>query len=289
MMLFLKENCISRKTERHLCLAFRIYTDDDHSYSPDLISSLASYAQQDAFKQCAIGLRGWRVRSDLHWGVAPEEMDDYTAEGWRLAEAFRVGVLTANEGYLIRPRFFINRNDAMGTTTTTPAVGPDTTTANLHKIAPILDKEMLLTTSAHLVDDIWMNGHLARAAIPRYVVPLRSNARWISSFLPSLILASDAVPSIDVTKEHTLEGRIQKEGQTRATANWATLRMFEGAWRLEKLFYVTLQERRKMTLDREEDAEIKKLVPTNLGYIAMTRRRLLKLFHHIQIRMLFGQ
>ena len=137
-----------------------LYIDDDHSYCPDLVSTLVSYSNLETYANTAVGLRGWRVRSDLHWGVSPEEMQDHVADGWKLAEPFRVGVLTANEGYLIKPRFFLDVSKL------------EDHTLDWSSGAPLLDLHQLNASAAHLVDDIWLNGHLSAQGIPRFVVPL---------------------------------------------------------------------------------------------------------------------
>ena len=45
-------------------------SDDDHYYSPDLLSSLAFYASLPSFSTASVGLRGWRIREDLQWGAS---------------------------------------------------------------------------------------------------------------------------------------------------------------------------------------------------------------------------
>ncbi|KAK9895975.1 hypothetical protein P389DRAFT_143506 [Cystobasidium minutum MCA 4210] len=255
-----------------------IIVDDDHSYSPDLVATLVSCAEQEAFKNSAIGLRGWRVRSSLHWGVPPEEMDEHVAEGWRLAEPFQVGVLTGNEGYLIRPRFFVEDQISASQA----QVGQEKRTqGDWSPSAPVLNLTKLEESAAHLVDDIWLSGHLCQNGITRYVVPLTppSSLSW-----SSVLLANDAIPSIDVTKAHALEGRIQREGHTRTTANWVALHLFERAWRKQGLFYVSKAKRKDMTRKESEG-----LVPRYITGIRLMRRQVLKLFHHAQIRAIFGQ
>ena len=205
-------------------------------------------------------------------------MDDHVAEGWRLAEPFQVSVLTGNEGYLIRPRFFVEHTTSISEATAEPGRNQQDWTTR----APVLNFTKLDETAAHLVDDIWLNGHLCQNGITRYVVPLTSSSS--SSSAVSALLSSDAIPSIDVTKAHALEGRIQREGYTRTTANWVTLQLFEKAWREEGLFYVSKAKRKSMNLK-----ESSKLVPRYMSGLSLVRRQALKLFHHAQIRMIFGQ
>ena len=61
-----------------------------------------------------------------------------------MADAYRVGVLTANNAYLIRPSFF------------------DST---------LYDDFFNVTNDIRRMDDIWLNGHAAKRNISRYVVP----------------------------------------------------------------------------------------------------------------------
>lgn len=231
---------------------------------------MLKYSKTEAFRNAAVGLRGWRVRSDLHWGVPQEELDDHVADGWRLAEPFRVGVLTANEGYLIRPRFFV------------ATLHEDTGVAPLASKVSVLDLEQLNASAVHLVDDIWLNGHLATQRIERYVVPLNGVIRPAPSL--NTLLAGSAIPSIDVTKAHTLQGRILREGYTRTTADWVALQLFKDAWRKEDLFYRTKGERRQMT-----GPEALSCVPRYHAGVASIKAQLLKSYHHIYVRLIFGQ
>lgn len=228
------------------------------------------YSRSPPFADTAVGLRGWRLRSDFHWGVPEEELDDHVANGWKLTEPFRVSVLTANEGYLVRPRFFLK------------GLHMDMRDTALAHRAPLLNLEQLNASAAHLVDDIWLNGHLSEQRVERYVVPL--NSHGTSSSVWESIFAGAAIPSIDVTKAHTLEGRIQREGFTRTTANWVALQLFKDAWRKENLFYHTRGERRQMTAQ-----EALSCIPRYHAGIGALWTQLLKLYHHLYVRMIFGQ
>ncbi|UJR09170.1 hypothetical protein I4U23_013418 [Adineta vaga] len=117
--------------------------DDDHYYHPHTISTLIQYSTQ--YKNSIIGLRGWRIREDLYWGVGgQEEIFYHIIESARLSDMYRVGVVTANNAYLIRPSFFdshiyLDFNQA-------PA-------------------------DIRRVDDIWLNGYASKRNISRFVVP----------------------------------------------------------------------------------------------------------------------
>lgn len=72
-----------------------VVVDDDHVYSPELVQTLL-----DAHERrpgAAVGMRGWRVREDLRWGVEWKQYWRHVVQGWQLKEDYRVGVLTANE------------------------------------------------------------------------------------------------------------------------------------------------------------------------------------------------
>lgn len=71
-------------------------------------------------------------------------MAKHIIESQYLADVYRVGVLTANSAYLIRPRFFDPR---------------------------IYLDFNLLPDDIRRVDDIWLNGHASKQHIARYVVP----------------------------------------------------------------------------------------------------------------------
>ena len=146
------------------------------------------------------------VSPDLRWGVLLNELDHHVQHGYRLAEPYRVGVLTANEGYLITPRMFL------------PPISP-TTPSPVSALAPILDTNRLRSSLAHHVDDIWMAGSLATQGVSRYVIPL------------------PGPPSLDVTITHTLEGHMASNGMSREQANTGALRVFMEAFSRENLWY----------------------------------------------------
>lgn len=220
--------------------------DDDHSYSPTLLSLLVSSTKE--YPDTSVGLRGWRVRQDLQWGVLWDEMEEHVAEAPTLANPYRVGVLTANEGYLVYPKWF-----------KASLVGSD----KAGRLGTgILDTNTLLSTPAHLVDDIWMAGHLASLGIPRMVVPL----------------SLTDLPSIDVTRVHTLESHMNNEGTTRYQANTDTLKYFANAWRKEGLWY----HLRASAGPRADLPVLKQFT----GRLWMKAR---KSAYHARIRLLFGQ
>jgi hypothetical protein len=79
------------------------------------------------------------------WACPDGCSDWHVIEGWRLAAPYQLGVATSGKGILLAPASLGGLNlsdfgDAPG--------------------------------GAHFVDDIWLNGHLAAAGVPRWVVPL---------------------------------------------------------------------------------------------------------------------
>ncbi|TPX64934.1 hypothetical protein SpCBS45565_g05518 [Spizellomyces sp. 'palustris'] len=128
-----------------------VVCDDDHYYAPTFLQDLMRAHHQ--LGNAAIGLRGWRIRQDLQWGVqGAQEQRRHIIQGWTLAEPYRVGIVTANEGCLIQPRFFVTKAGGV----------------------PILNLTVA-PPEATLVDDIWMSGHLAAQGVPRIVVPAMSS------------------------------------------------------------------------------------------------------------------
>lgn len=101
-----------------------------------------------SFLECHLS---FSVREDLIWGVSnAKEFSYHVVLSHQLKEIYRVGVLTANSAYLIRPKFFDEQ---------------------------IYSQIYDVPDYIHHVDDIWLNGHAARRNVSRSVVP---------SFCPNL-------------------------------------------------------------------------------------------------------
>ncbi|CAF4070079.1 unnamed protein product [Rotaria sp. Silwood2] len=141
--------------------------DDDFYYHPFTVATLDEYSNK--FPNSIIGFRGWRgkknffqkdsvnkqdylvicfnflVREDLIWGVGGKyEMAYHIIQSHYISEVYRVGVVTANSAYLIRPLFFDNH---------------------------IYLYFNQVPNDIRRVDDIWLNGQASIRNIARYVIP----------------------------------------------------------------------------------------------------------------------
>jgi len=196
------------------------------------------------------------VRPDLKWGVTLNELDRHVQHGHRLAEPYSVGVLTANEGYLVTPRMFL------------PQVSPNTHPP-ISALAPILNTKTLMSSPAHLVDDIWMAGSLATRGVSRYVIPL------------------PGPPSIDVTVTHTLEEHMGTDGMSRAQANTAALKMFTEAFSRENLWYRFADDvkgAKGVIAPPSTEAEQE---PVWIGALARFRKEVGKYVEKLKLKMVF--
>ena len=152
---------LRREYSEELAKQLLIIVDDDQWYSPTLVESFI--VRNRLYPDVAIGDRGWRIRPDLVWGVTLQELQWHVILSFDIAEPYRVGVITANKAYLIQPRFFLN-NGAHNIVNT--SYGPP---------------------GAFWMDDIWLNGWLAAAGVPRYVIPTDGITFSINEAAPSLI------------------------------------------------------------------------------------------------------
>ncbi|RKO93153.1 hypothetical protein BDK51DRAFT_34557 [Blyttiomyces helicus] len=172
-----------------------IVVDDDIYYPPTMLETLLRAGRRNPV--AAIANRGWRVAADLVWNSGSDDLVWSVA----LAREYRVGVITANSGYLIRPGFFVARDSVGGET------------------VPILAAPANVgIASAFLVDDIWISGSLAARGVPRYIVPAPCG-------------------DLDISRVHTLEDRMARRGTDRATANTETLKWFKDAWLGDDVWY----------------------------------------------------
>ncbi|KAM0748717.1 hypothetical protein T439DRAFT_316647 [Meredithblackwellia eburnea MCA 4105] len=185
-----------------------VVLDDDHAYSPQLLETLVNSFEELGGDK-VVAMRGWRVRRELEWGVAGDQLWRHVVEGTKIRKPYRVGVVTANEGYLVLPRFFLP-----------PQSTADQKSQTIPQSVPILDYSKA-PESAHLVDDIWISHHLSLARVPRYVVPLAPS-------FPSLDL-TDYVPN-----NHPLEHHMSSHSVSRGDANTQVLLWGRGVWEGEE-------------------------------------------------------
>ncbi|KZT26314.1 hypothetical protein NEOLEDRAFT_1241178 [Neolentinus lepideus HHB14362 ss-1] len=214
-----------------------IVLDDDHLYSPSLVSTLLrthfaitpdspfnphlpvnSTSRPDPdvgvernLTGAALGLRGQRIRPNMRWASPYYANGRYTVQGWQIDEPYRTGYLTANAGYLILPSYFLPR-DLLPPLSPHPPAEPYTHHAAIlnYTGAP---------SSARLVDDIWINAHLSLTSHPRLILPLPSSS-------PSLALDQ-------LFSSKLLTSNMAKEGVSRQDANDAMIQYFAGAWEAE--------------------------------------------------------
>ena len=145
---------------KHDAHAEMIVCDDDRNYSSGRVETLLRYLRSNLG---AVGTQGWRIRKDLQWGVSTwrehwytwSDFDHHLVNGCRIKEPYQVGVITGNECYGLKPHWFKNVN---------------------------LSDYANAPEGAVFVDDIWLNGHLAKLKIKRFVVPMADTSGTISRF-----------------------------------------------------------------------------------------------------------
>ncbi|KAL4431316.1 hypothetical protein ABPG75_006572 [Micractinium tetrahymenae] len=150
-------------------------------------SSSSGGGSRGSGSEVAVGTRGYRVRPDFTWGVLPAEFDRHVTEGWRIASPYQTGVATSGKGILFHPQ------SALGA-------------FNLSDFGEA-------PGGAHFVDDIWLNGHLAAAGVPRWVVPLPGEPA-----------------DMQVNGDSPLDRRLARQQLSRWQANSDAIRFFQAAW-----------------------------------------------------------
>ncbi|GAA5867947.1 hypothetical protein JCM8547_003421 [Rhodosporidiobolus lusitaniae] len=212
-----------------------VVVDDDHLYSPVLVETLVR-AWEERGREAAVALRGWRVRRDLRWGVGGgwEEVRRHVVEGWRVSRGYRVGVITANEGYLITPSFFLSPSLRFSSFSLSSSLSPSQKLSLLPSPSSLpffFPPSSSAPESLHLVDDILLSGSLAQSLIPRFVVPL---------------CAEPGPPSVDITPpsrteeekaggpRSPLEHHLAEHGKSRGEANDEALAYFGAAFAAER-------------------------------------------------------
>ncbi|GAA6028650.1 hypothetical protein JCM8097_007329 [Rhodosporidiobolus ruineniae] len=221
-----------------------VVLDDDHVYSPVALETLAR-AWVERGGRAAVGSRGWRVREDRKWGVSGwEEVRRHVVEGWRIRKPYRVGVVTANEAYMVAPSFFLPPSTrTLLSSLSTPSRDFPPSPSQQPPPSPSIDRSLLLPLalplfspspgapqSLHLVDDLHLSGCLALSRIARFVVPLPPPDP------PSL----DITPPSRTAEEKQggprspLEHHLREHGKTRAEANDEALGWYGDAFGAER-------------------------------------------------------
>ncbi|GAA5898492.1 hypothetical protein JCM6882_007796 [Rhodosporidiobolus microsporus] len=212
--------------------------DDDHIYSPVLVETLTRAFVE---KKAAVALRGWRVREDLRWGVSGwEELQRHVVEGWKIRRPYQVGVITANEGYILSPSMLLPPSVRASLT---PSLsdrdplhpsGSSLSSINLAALdpssIPLFSPPANAPESLHLVDDILLSGSLSAASTPRWVVPLPPpNPRSLDITPPARTQQEK-----DGGPRSPLEHHLLEHGMSRAQANDEVLGWFGDAWAKER-------------------------------------------------------
>ena len=130
-----------------------VVIDDDHIYPKQLLYIFNKFSNK--YPNYAIGNRGWLITKNLRWENTIPIFSN------KINKLKRVGVLTGNCGYLIKPNMFninslLNYNDA-----------PE---------------------GCFYMDDIWINGQLSKNNIQKYVInhPYSVNQNSDLSYTPNL-------------------------------------------------------------------------------------------------------
>ncbi|KAJ3295342.1 hypothetical protein HDU79_009396 [Rhizoclosmatium sp. JEL0117] len=172
-----------------------IVCDDDHIYGSTVLRDLHNHYRKDPSK--AYGLRGWRINADMTWGVT-KNFWHHIVFGYFIAAPYRVGILTANSCYILNSAWFAGNRSVISDYTG-------------------------LKSGAKLMDDIWINGHLAQLDVQRYLVPT-----W--------------TVSVDFAKTKSLEGTLKDASIDRQKANNEAIEHFRAAFVREKIPYIPLEQ-----------------------------------------------
>lgn len=125
-----------------------VIADDDVIYPKDWLETYLRAYEDPKLHGSALGMRGYCVLpyQSWDWPVVSQAV----LHGGSLNVTTQVDVLTANHGILVRPYLFRKYN------ITIPEDAPD---------------------SAFYMDDIWINGVLARNGVTKYVVPIAKDPK----------------------------------------------------------------------------------------------------------------
>ncbi|KAJ3081174.1 hypothetical protein HDU99_006386, partial [Rhizoclosmatium hyalinum] len=172
-----------------------IVCDDDHIYGLTVFRDLYNHYRKDPSK--AYGLRGWRINADMTWGVT-KNFWHHIIHGHLISTPYRVGILTANSCYILNSAWFAGNRIVISDYTG-------------------------IKSGAKLMDDIWINGHLAQLGVQRYLIPT-----W--------------TVSVDFAKTKSLEGTLKDASIDRQKANNEAIEHFRAAFVREKIPYIPLEQ-----------------------------------------------
>lgn len=125
-----------------------VIADDDVIYPPDWLETYLRAYEDPKLHGSALGMRGYCVLPYQVWDWPV--VSQMVLHGGSLNVSTQVDVLTANHGILVRPYLFRKYN------ITIPEDAPE---------------------SAFYMDDIWINGVLARNGVTKYVVPIAQDPK----------------------------------------------------------------------------------------------------------------
>lgn len=149
--------------------AIIIIVDDDNIYPKEFISTLVSTSEK--YPDAALGLCGRNLTESLQWPWSNKSEKGHQVKG--LTE---VDVIMGCGGILVKPRFF---------------------NSNLYDYSQA-PKE------AFFVDDIWINGHLARNGIHRIIIPFKGSYVYWPALFTLFTLSLDKTENLRPDNNNTV-------------------------------------------------------------------------------------
>ena len=168
-----------------------LVVDDDTHYPPRLLETLVEWHKR--LPNAALSLRGWVMKDSKRY---LDIMSSYLIFGNEALFPHPTTVLTANCGYLVQSDHFDD---------------------NLWNYEGVPD-------GAKWMDDVWINGHLSRKSVPRFVVPFDEDQFTYNSYSPKLTLDK----SITISNKNNGNGG--SKGGTRIQANDQAIQHFGNSW-----------------------------------------------------------
>jgi len=175
-----------------------LVVDDDTHYPPRLLETLTKWHMR--LPNAALSLRGWVMKDTKRY---LDIFSSYLMFGNEALFPHPTTVLTANCGYLVQSDHF---------------------DANLWDYTGVPD-------GAKWMDDVWINGHLSKNNVPRFVVPFDEDQFTYNSYSPKLTLDT----SITISKKNG-NGNGGSKGGTRVQANDQAIQHFGSIWNGDVMF-----------------------------------------------------